>query len=169
MAKKSKQAAESDHTQVGTPAPEFDLQDQSGQRHRLRDYRGRWVVLYFYPKDNTSGCTQEACQFRDRAREYETRDAVVLGVSPDGTESHAKFAAKHDLPFTLLADPQKTLCEAYGVWQEKSMYGRKYMGVMRTTVLIDPKGVVAARWDKVKVPDHDAQVLTTLDGLRTSR
>ena len=132
-----------DHVKVGRSAPVFDLKDQAGNRHRLKDYRGRWVVLYFYPKDNTSGCTKQACQFRDRTSELKDRDVVVLGVSPDDEKSHTKFIDKHDLPFDLLADVDTEVCGKYGVWQEKSMYGRKYMGVVRTTFLIDPDGKIA--------------------------
>jgi peroxiredoxin Q/BCP len=147
---------------VGKAAPAFSLKDQAGQTHKLADYKGKWVVLYFYPKDDTSGCTKQACQFRDAATPYQRADAVVLGVSPDSEASHAKFASKYKLPFTLLADPDKKVLAKYGVWQEKSMYGRKYMGVVRTTYLIDPSGKVAQRWDKVKVPDHDKDVLAAI-------
>jgi thioredoxin-dependent peroxiredoxin len=146
----------------GEPAPPFSLQDQADKLHALGDYRGQWVVLYFYPKDDTSGCTKQACQFRDSLPQFDAATAVVLGVSPDSPESHVKFAHKHDLPFTLLADPEKQVLQRYGVWQEKSMYGRKYMGVVRTTYLIDPQGNVVQRWDKVKVPGHDRQILDAL-------
>src|SRR5687768_937522 len=129
----------------GQPAPDFSLNDQDGKTHKLRDYRGKWVVIYFYPKDDTPGCTVEACRFRDGADVFKQRGAVVLGVSPDSEKSHGKFAAKFGLPFPLLADTEKAMCQAYGVWQEKSMYGRKYMGVARTTYLIDPQGKVAHR------------------------
>ena len=152
-----------DAIRVGQTAPKVDLQDQSGVRHRLSQYRGKWVVLYFYPKDDTAGCTKEACGFRDLSQEITDRGAVVLGVSPDNEGSHAKFHAKHGLNFDLLADPDKTVSNAYGVWQEKSMYGRKYMGVMRTTFLIGPNGKVAHRWDKVKVAGHDREILKKLD------
>ncbi len=154
----------------GQPAPAFALPDQEGKPHELRDYRGRRVVLYFYPKDDTSGCTAEACQFRDQLPDFTKINAVVLGVSPDDTRSHAKFAAKHDLNFTLLADEMDAsdtplACEAYGVWQEKSMYGNTFMGVVRTTYLIDRKGTVARRWDKVKVPGHADEVLEAVKAL----
>jgi len=149
----------------GRKAPAFKLNDQAGKTHQLKDYTGQWVVLYFYPRDDTSGCTKQACQFRDAIGKMKKRGAVVLGMSPDDEKSHAKFADKHDLPFTLLADPDKKVLVKYGVWQEKSMYGRKYMGVVRTTYLIDPKGKVAHRWDKVKVPGHDEAVLARLDEL----
>ena len=148
----------------GKKAPAFTLKDAEGTTHKLADYAGRPVVLYFYPKDNTSGCTKEACQFRDAMPRFKKSKAVVLGVSPDSEKSHAKFIADHDLNFTLLADPKDDegnpkVCTKYGVWQEKSMYGRSYMGVVRTTYLIDADGRVARRWDKVKVPGHADEVL----------
>lgn len=149
--------------EVGKAAPAFTLTDRDGKKHALKDLKGQWVVLYFYPKDDTSGCTKEACQFRDMLPDFDTREAVVLGVSPDDEKSHGKFVDKYELNFTLLADPDKKVCEKYGVWQEKSMYGRKYMGVVRTTYLIDPKGKVAERWDKVKVTDHAKKVLKAID------
>jgi len=149
--------------EVGKKAPAFTLTDQNGDEHKLSDYKGQHVVLYFYPKDDTSGCTKEACQFRDGLPGFEKLDAVVLGVSPDDETKHKKFAEKHDLNFNLLADPEKKVLDKYGVWQEKSMYGRKYMGVVRTTYLIDPKGKVAQRWDKVKVPEHAAKVLAAIE------
>ena len=148
----------------GKTAPAFTLKDSDGEKHSLKDYRGQFVVLYFYPKDDTSGCTKEACQFRDSHRDFDKADAVILGVSPDDEKSHRKFADKHDLDFTLLSDPKDAegtprICDKYGVWHEKSMYGRKYMGVVRTTYLIGPDGKVLHRWDKVKVPGHDSDVL----------
>lgn len=151
--------------EVGAKAPMFSLKDQSGQTHRLTAYRGSWVVLYFYPRDNTSGCTKQACQFNDALPNLKKRGAVVLGVSPDDQRSHASFACKFNLRFPLLCDPEHDVLTAYGVWQEKSMYGRKYMGVVRTTYLIDPQGKVAARWDKVKVPAHEDEVLKKLEQL----
>ncbi|MHC5024555.1 MAG: peroxiredoxin [Planctomycetota bacterium] len=155
----------------GRMAPAFTLPDQDGERHALKDYRGRAVVLYFYPKDDTSGCTKEACAFRDLLPKFDGVDAAILGASPDDEASHAKFASKHDLPFTLLADvpPKKgaapKVCDRYGVWQEKSMYGRTYMGVVRTTYLIDAAGRVAQRWDRVKVPGHAEAVLAAVESL----
>ncbi len=148
----------------GKKAPAFTLKDQDGQKHALKDCAGRPVVLFFYPKDDTSGCTKEACQFRDLMPKFEKSEAVIFGVSPDDEASHAKFAEKHDLNFTLLADvPNEDglprVCDTYGVWQEKNMYGRKYMGVARTTYLIGPDGTVKKRWDKVKVPGHAEAVL----------
>ncbi|MFK7961627.1 MAG: thioredoxin-dependent thiol peroxidase [Phycisphaerales bacterium] len=157
--------------EVGRAAPAFTLPDQDGAKHAIKDYRGRPVVLYFYPKDDTSGCTKQACGFRDELPAFEALDAVVLGVSPDDVASHRKFADKFELPFTLLADApaekgdQPKVCGAYGVWQEKSMYGRKYMGVVRTTYLINADGKVAQRWDKVKVAGHIEAVRAAVEGL----
>ncbi|MEM1108448.1 MAG: thioredoxin-dependent thiol peroxidase [Planctomycetota bacterium] len=147
---------------IGKSAPAFNAPDQDGESHRLSAYKGDWVVLYFYPKDSTPGCTKEACAFRDAAKDLQKAGAKVFGVSPDDVKSHAKFAEKQSLNFPLLADPEQKICTKYGVWQEKSMYGKKYMGAVRTTYLIDPKGKVAARWDKVKVPGHVEAVLDTL-------
>ncbi|HCD32053.1 MAG TPA: thioredoxin-dependent thiol peroxidase, partial [Phycisphaerales bacterium] len=135
---------------------------------RLSQYAGQWVVLYFYPKDNTSGCTKQACAFRDQQPDFGKLDAVVLGVSPDDEKAHTKFVDKQNLNFTLLADPDHVALEKYGVWQEKSMYGRKYMGVVRTTYLIDPKGKIAHRWDKVKVANHIPDVLGILEQLQNA-
>lgn len=154
----------------GRKAPQFTLPDQQGEKHALKNCLGRPAVLYFYPKDATSGCTAEACAFRDLMPQFESAQAIVFGVSPDSVESHAKFVAKHDLNFTLLADARdKTdtprICEKYGVWQKKSMYGRSYMGVVRTTYLIDAKGKVARRWDKVKVNGHAEAVLEAMKEL----
>ncbi|MEM6749594.1 MAG: thioredoxin-dependent thiol peroxidase [Planctomycetota bacterium] len=150
---------------AGRKAPAFTLQDQDGAKHKLADYAAQWVVLFFYPKDDTSGCTKEACQFRDASAEgeLEKRGAVVLGMSPQDVKSKAKFAGKHGLNFPILADPDAKVCTKYGVYGEKSMYGRTYMGVNRTTYLIAPGGKVAQRWDKVKVPGHAEAVLAALD------
>lgn len=150
---------------VKKTAPAFKLTDQNGDEHQLKDYRGKWVVLYFYPKDNTTGCTKQACQFRDDTSQFKRKKAVILGVSPDSEKSHTNFIDKFDLPFTLLADTEKKVCTKYGVWQEKSMYGRKYMGVVRTTYLINAEGKVAHRWDKVKVADHAEDVLAKIKEL----
>jgi peroxiredoxin Q/BCP len=143
----------------GKKAPAFSLEDQDGKTHRLRDYAGRPVVLYFYPKDDTPGCTTEACAFRDALPDFSKVKAVVLGVSVLDTKSKAKFAKKHGLHFPLLADADHAVADAYGAWQEKSMYGRKYMGVARITYLIGPDGKVARRWDKVSVATHARDVL----------
>jgi thioredoxin-dependent peroxiredoxin len=149
---------------IGQPAPEFTLKDQNGKKHSLADFRGRPLLLYFYPKDDTPGCTAQACDFRDLRPRFEMLGVPVLGVSPDDEQSHGDFARKYQLPFPLLADiagPDGTppVCDRYGVWQEKSMYGRTYMGVQRTTYLIDAEGRIAGRWDKVKVPGHVEEVL----------
>lgn len=155
---------------IGAKAPSFELRDQHGESHWLKQYAGRAIVLYFYPKDDTSDCTAQACQFRDHHPDFSKLKATVLGISPDPEPSHAAFAAKHGLDFPILADSgddgknRGKVCAKYGVWAEKSMYGKKYMGVVRTTYLIDAKGVVRARWDKVKVKGHAAEVL---DALRT--
>ena len=141
------------------PAPDFTLPDQDGRDVTLRDFRGRKVVLYFYPKDDTSGCTTQACDLRDRTSELEARGAVVLGVSPDSPKSHTKFRKKYQLPFTLLADEDHSVAEAYDVWKEKSMYGRKYWGNERTTFIIDEEGRIAHVLPKVKPAEHVDQIL----------
>jgi thioredoxin-dependent peroxiredoxin len=142
----------------GDPAPEFTTTTDEGVRVSLRDFRGKPVVLYFYPKDDTPGCTIEACEFRDSHPRFVTRSAVVLGVSPDSTASHQKFKRKFDLPFTLLVDEDHTIAERYGVWKEKSMFTRKYMGVERTTFVIDPNGRIAKIFRRVKPQGHAAEV-----------
>ncbi len=143
----------------GKKAPSFALKDQHGKAHRLADYEGRPVVLYFYPKDDTPGCTKEACDFRDTLPKFRSSQAAVFGVSILDEASKARFAGKYDLTFPLLADPDHTVAEKYGVWQQKSRYGRKYMGLVRTTYLIGPDGRVAERWDNVKVDGHADAVL----------
>ncbi len=148
--------------EVGKKAPAFNLKDQSGKNVKLSDLKGKKVVLYFYPKDNTSGCTKEACYFRDEISMFNKLDAVVLGVSADSVESHKKFADKYELPFSLLSDPEKEMLETYGVWKEKSMYGRKYMGIERTTVIIDENGKVKKVFPKVKVEGHIEEVAAAL-------
>ena len=146
----------------GKKAPAFALKDQNGKSHRLSDYEGRPVVLYFYPKDDTPGCTKEACDFRDNLPKFKTSKAVVLGVSVLDEASKAQFADKHGLNFPLLADADHDIAEKYGAWQERSMYGRKFMGVARTTYLIGPDGKIQRRWDKVKVDGHAEEVLDAL-------
>jgi len=149
---------------VGDPAPDFSLPSDSGGTVSLQSLRGAKVILYFYPKDNTSGCTKEACAFRDAQPDFSAANAVVLGVSKDSVASHDKFKAKHDLPFTLLSDEDGKVCEAYGVWVEKSMYGRKYMGIERATFLIDENGILQEIWRKVKVAGHAEAVLKAAAG-----
>lgn len=147
---------------VGKPAPEFCLQNDKGGESSLQALRGKWVVVYFYPKDNTSGCTTEALEFTSLAASFEQNDAVVLGVSPDSIRSHCKFRDAHNLAVTLLSDPETKVIDAYGAWQKKSLYGREYMGVERSTALIAPDGTVAAHWSKVKAAGHAEQVLAKL-------
>ena len=136
--------------------------NQNGEKISLKDYLGKKIILYFYPKDNTSGCTKEACNFRDAFPKFKKTDAIILGVSPDSVDSHKKFAEKYQLNFNLLADEEKKVVQLYGVWKEKSMYGRKYMGVERTTFIIDEKGRIKNIFTKVKVDGHDKEVLEAL-------
>jgi len=143
-------------------APDFTLPDQNGDSHSLKDYQGKWLVLYFYPKDLTSGCTEEACDVRDNYAAIKNKGVEVLGVSPDSTKSHKKFELNHQLNFSLLSDEDKKVVQAYDVWHEKSMYGKKYMGVVRSSFLIDPTGKIAKIYSKVNPTGHIAQVLTDL-------
>ncbi len=148
--------------EIGTNAPEFSLPDQNGEVHALRDYKGQKVILYFYPKDMTSGCTSQACSFRDLYPQFREKGAVVLGVSKDTPESHKRFEQAHGLPFTLLSDTEKEVIQAYDVWKEKKNYGKVSMGVVRTTYLIDENGVIVKAFDKVKAADNPAQMLGEL-------
>jgi thioredoxin-dependent peroxiredoxin len=152
-----------DWIQEGETAPDFTLKDDKGSDVRLSDFRGKPVVLYFYPKDDTPGCTKEACAFRDRRADLEGRGAVVLGVSPDDVASHGQFRDKYSLNFPLLADDGHQVAERYGAWREKIFMGRKSMGVQRSTFLIDREGKVAKSWKKVNVDGHDDQVLAALE------
>ena len=149
----------------GKKAPAFTLNDQHGKTHRLSEYVGRPVVLYFYPKDDTPGCTKETCDFRDNLPKFKKSDAAVFGVSILDEASKARFAKKYDVTFPLLADEDHAVAEKYGVWQQKSLYGRKFMGNMRTTYLIGPDGKVAKRWDNVKVDGHAEAVLEAVESL----
>lgn len=151
---------------VGSRAPAFTLEDGDGKRRSLADFAGRPVVLYFYPKDDTPGCTTEACEFRDSWRDVQAAGAVVLGVSPDSVASHVKFRDKYGLPFPLLSDPGHQVAERYGVWGKKSMYGRTYEGVLRTTYLIGPSGRIERVFEKVKPRGHASQVLAAMRELR---
>lgn len=144
---------------VGAKAPEFSAETDGGEKIRLKDLRGKKVVLYFYPKDNTPGCTREACDFRDSYGKFQKKGTVILGVSPDIVKSHDNFKKKLELPFPLVSDPEHQIAEDYGVWVEKSMYGRKYMGIERATFVIDEKGNIAEIYRKVKVPGHIDDVL----------
>ncbi len=147
------------NVKIGDVAPDFSVNDQNGEPVKLSDFKGKKVVLYFYPKDNTPGCTSESCNLRDNYQSLKKAGYEILGVSKDNEKSHAKFIEKHDLPFTLLADTEKIIHEKYGTWVEKSMYGRKYMGTARTTFLIDEKGKIEDIIEKVKTKDHTAQIL----------
>jgi peroxiredoxin Q/BCP len=150
---------------VGDKAPAFSLPADGGGKISLKDFRGKTVVLYFYPKDDTSGCTAEACAFRDALADFSKVKAAVIGISKDSVASHNKFKQKYDLPFPLGSDEDGKMCEAYGTWVEKSMYGRKYMGIERATFLIDAKGVLRTVWRKVKVPGHAEEVLKAVVAL----
>lgn len=148
--------------QENSPAPAFTLQDENCTPHSLSDYLGRPVVLYFYPEDDTPGCTAEACNFRDDYSVYQDAGVVILGVSPDSPKSHAKFKAKYKLPFTLLADEGHTVCDLYGVWGPKKLWGHEFDGVIRTTFLIDEQGIVKKIFPKITVEGHSAKVLAAL-------
>lgn len=154
---------------AGDVAPDFTLPDDTSTSRRLSDQHGKWVILYFYPTDDTPGCTTEACSFRDANDEIEERDAVVWGVSHLGVGSKAAFKAKYKLPFVLLADEEHAVADSYGVWVEKNNYGKKYMGIARATFLVDPDGKVARTWPKVKADGHAEEVLAALDEERTAR
>ena len=147
---------------IGTNAPEFELLDQNGQAHRLSDYRGQRVILYFYPKDMTSGCTKQACAFGELYPQFREKGAVVLGVSKDSVASHKRFEEKYGLPFPLLSDPERNVIRAYDVWKEKMNCGKVTMGVVRTTYLIDENGIIVRAFDKVKAADNPAQMLALI-------
>lgn len=147
---------------VGDKAPEFSLPDQEGQMHQLSDYLGQKVILYFYPKDNTAGCTKQACGFRDHYVEFQEQNVQVIGISKDSKKSHINFINKYDLPFVLLSDTELQAIQAYDVWKEKSMYGRKYMGVVRTTYLINEEGIIEKAFEKVKPAENAQQMLNEL-------
>ena len=150
----------------GTMAPDFSLTDQEGNKHSLSDYRGKWVILYFYPKDMTPGCTTEACNFRDDLPNFQTMDTVILGISKDSAMRHKKFAEKYQLPFLLLSDEPGEVCEKYDVWKQKSLYGKSFMGIIRSTYLIDPVGIITKVYPKVNVKLHAAELLNDLNELR---
>lgn len=151
--------------QIGKKAPQFTLAASNGEKVKLSDYLGHPIVLFFYPKDLTATCTQQACDFRDAFAEYRELDAVVLGISADDVKSHVKFVQKKELPFLLLADTDKKVCEKYGVWQLKKLYGKEYMGIVRSTFLIDKKGKLVREWRKVKAKGHVQQVLEAVQEL----
>ena len=151
------------YLQEGTTAPDFKLPDEKGKEHQLNEYQGGYVLLYFYPKDDTPGCTTEACNFRDDYSQYQEANVTILGVSPDSPESHQKFKAKHQLPFTLVADEDQAVCELYGVWGPKKSFGKEYQGVHRTTYLINPEGKIYKVFKNVSPASHSAEVLELLD------
>src|SRR4051794_5402678 len=155
--------------QAGDPAPDVALPDESPSIHRLSDQKGRWTILYFYPEDDTTGCTTEACQFRDLHDDIVASDADVWGVSPDGAASHERFKTKYGLPFTLLSDEDHSVSTRYGAWAMKTNYGKQYMGIVRSSFLIDPDGRVAKVWPKVKADGHAAEVKAALDEARAAR
>ena len=156
-------------TLEGMHAPEFTLPNENGEMISLKDFAGKkYVVLYFYPKDSTPGCTTQACDFRDAYEDFSKLNAIVLGVSPDGVASHEKFIGKHGLPFSLLVDEERIVAEKYDVWKLKKMFGKEYMGIERTTFLIDPTGTVVKEWRKVKVKGHIEEALMTLEQLTKS-
>jgi peroxiredoxin Q/BCP len=144
---------------AGMKAPTFELTDDEGKVHKLSDYSGQTIVVYFYPKDNTTGCTKEACSFRDSYADFEAADVDVIGISPDSEKSHSNFKTKYELPFTLLSDPEHKVCDAYGVWGPKKFMGREYEGVYRTTFIIDPEGKIKKVFENVKPTDHSLEVL----------
>ena len=148
--------------EVGTKAPEFELPDQNGEMHSLKDYRGKKVILYFYPKDNTAGCTKQACGFSERYPQFTEKGAVVIGVSKDTVASHKKFEEKYNLPFVLLADPEKAAIQAYDVWKEQNMYGMTAVGVVRTTYLIDENGIIVKAFTDVNAVKNPQQMLNEL-------
>ena len=149
--------------EIGTTAPAFSLPDQNGQMHTLEEYRGKKVILYFYPRDNTPGCTKQACGFAQLYPQFTEKGAVILGISRDSVKSHKNFETKYDLPFTLLSDVEKEVIQAYDVWKEKKNYGKVSMGVVRTTYLIDEDGVIIRAMDKVKAADNPQQMLEALE------
>ncbi|WP_281522209.1 thioredoxin-dependent thiol peroxidase [Dubosiella newyorkensis] len=151
--------------EVGTKAPDFTLQDQDGKDVSLSDFKGKKVILYFYPKDNTSGCTKQACAFKELYPDFMEKDAIVLGVSKDSVASHKKFQEKYELPFELLSDPEHKVIEQYDVWKEKSMYGKKYMGIVRSTYLIDEEGNIEKALEKVKPQQNPEQMLKLVEDL----
>ncbi len=147
------------------PAPDFDLQDDTGAKRKLSDFRGKPLILYFYPADDTPGCTKEACNFRDDYSQYQKEHVTILGVSPDSVKSHAKFKAKYQLPFPLLADEGHKVCDTYGVWGPKKMMGREYEGVLRTTFLIDANGKIARVFENVRPAEHSTEVISALKSM----
>lgn len=154
--------------EIGSVAPDLELVADNGEKMTLSDYKGKYIVLYFYPKDMTPGCTTEACDFRDQHQSFADLNAIILGVSPDPQDKHQKFKEKHDLPFQLLVDDEHKLAEAYGVWKLKKNFGKEYMGIERSTFIIDPKGKLIKEWRKVKVKDHVQEALRYIEEINQS-
>ncbi|MEI8103798.1 MAG: thioredoxin-dependent thiol peroxidase [Candidatus Moraniibacteriota bacterium] len=154
------------YPKINQKAPAFNLPDQDGKKHSLKEYDGKWVALYFYPKDDTPGCTAEACSFRDSFAVLKRAKIVVVGVSADSVKKHAKFVEKYSLPFTLLADEEKEVVKAYGVWGKKKFMGREYLGIFRTTFLIDPQGKIVKIYEKVKPDAHAEEIIADVKALR---
>lgn len=153
--------------EINTKAPNFSLPDQNGKIHTLNDYKGKWVLIYFYPKDDTTGCTKEACMIRDNWPDFKQLDCVVLGISIDSVKSHDKFSTKYELPFTILSDENKEVVSLYEVWQKKNFMGREYMGTLRTSYLINPDGNIAKVFGDVKPENHAVEVLEAIKSLST--
>ena len=151
--------------EAGSMVPKFSLPDQNGKVHNIEDYKGQWIIIYFYPKDLTPGCTTEACSFQEALPDFNSIDAVIFGISKDSVALHKKFADKYNLQFSLLSDENSDVCEQYGVWQKKSMYGKEYMGIVRSTFLVNPEGKIAKVYPKVNVKEHHAEILNDLKEL----
>ena len=150
----------------GSSVPQFSLPDQDGKIHNINDYKGQWVIIYFYPKDMTPGCTTEACNFQEALPDFNTINAVIFGISKDSVERHKKFADKYNLHFRLLSDENNDVCEQFGVWQQKKLYGKEFMGIVRSSFLINPEGKIAKVYPKVKVKEHHAEILEDLKVLQ---
>ncbi len=151
---------------IGNSIPQFSLPDQNNKIHNINDYKGQWIVIYFYPKDLTPGCTTEACNFQEALPDFSSTDAVVFGISKDSVKQHKKFANKYNLQFSLLSDENSNVCEQFGVWQKKSMYGKEYMGIVRSTFIVNPEGKIIKVYPKVKVKEHHKEILNDLKELK---
>ena len=152
--------------EIGKSVPQFSLPDQDGKIHNIKDYKGQWVIIYFYPKDLTPGCTTEACNFQEALPDFNSIDAVIFGISKDSVKQHKKFANKYNLQFSLLSDENSDVCEQFGVWQKKSMYGKEYMGIARSTFIVNPDGKIVKVYPKVNVKEHHSEILNDLKELK---
>jgi peroxiredoxin Q/BCP len=152
--------------EIGKSIPQFSLPDQDGKIHNIKDYKGKWVIIYFYPKDLTPGCTTEACNFQEALPDFNSIDAVIFGISKDSVKQHKKFANKYNLQFSLLSDENSDVCEQFGVWQKKSMYGKEYMGIARSTFIVNPAGKIVKVYPKVNVKEHHSEILNDLKELK---